>query len=137
MHNCRCIFHNTLTTRGQNRRIHDEVREGDISRAQAAKLHKDDRKIRREERMMASQNNGHITKQERRTLNQQENQEQEDRPVSRRYVRRARRKARRYRSDESYGRSVPRLPITGAMRSASLSRGPLEMTMEYAKRRFA
>lgn len=74
MHNCRCIFHNTLTTRGQNRRIHDEVREGDISRAQAAKLHKDDRKIRREERMMASQNNGHITKQERRTLNQQENQ---------------------------------------------------------------
>lgn len=58
----------------QNRRIHDEVREGDISRAQAAKLHKDDRQIRHEERMMASQNNGHITKQEQRTLNQQENQ---------------------------------------------------------------
>jgi len=74
LHNCRCIFHNNAHARGQNRRIHDEVREGDISRAQAAKLHKDDRKIRREERMMASQNNGHITKQERRTLNQQENQ---------------------------------------------------------------
>ena len=58
----------------QNRRIHDEVREGDISRAQAAKLHKDDRQIRREERIMASQNSGHISKQEQRTLNQQENQ---------------------------------------------------------------
>ena len=57
----------------QNRRIHDEVREGGISHAQAAALHKDDRQIRREERMMASQNNGHITKQEQRTLNQQEN----------------------------------------------------------------
>lgn len=58
----------------QNRRIHDEVREGDLSRAQAAKLHKDDRQIRREERIMARQNSGHITRQEQRTLNQQENQ---------------------------------------------------------------
>lgn len=58
----------------QNRRIHDEVREGDMSLAEAAKLHKDDRQIRREERLMASQDGGHITKQEQRTLNQQENQ---------------------------------------------------------------
>jgi len=58
----------------QNRRIKDEVKEGDMSKAQAAKLHKDDRQIRREERMMASQNGGHITKSEQKVLNQQENQ---------------------------------------------------------------
>jgi hypothetical protein len=57
----------------QNRRIHQEVREGEMSHAQAAKLHRDDRQIRREERLMASQNGSHITKQEQRTLNQQEN----------------------------------------------------------------
>jgi hypothetical protein len=34
---------------------------------------KRDRQIRREERLMAGQNGGHITKQEQKTLNQQEN----------------------------------------------------------------
>jgi hypothetical protein len=58
----------------QNRRIHHEVKKGEMSRAKAARLHKDDRHVRREERMMASQDRGHITKQEQRTLNQQENQ---------------------------------------------------------------
>jgi Spy/CpxP family protein refolding chaperone len=57
----------------QNRRIREERREGELTPAQAAALHKDDRQIRREERAMASQNGGHITKQEQRTLNQQEN----------------------------------------------------------------
>lgn len=57
----------------QNKRIKTEVAEGEMSKAQAAKLHKDDRQIRGEERAMASQNNGHITKQEQKTLNQQEN----------------------------------------------------------------
>jgi hypothetical protein len=57
----------------QNKRIHQEVKEGEISKAQAGQLHKDDRQIRREERLMASQNGGHITKQEQKTLNQQEN----------------------------------------------------------------
>jgi len=57
----------------QNKRIHNEVKEGELSKGQAAKLHKDDRQIRKEERLMAAQNNGHITKQEQRTLNQQEN----------------------------------------------------------------
>ena len=57
----------------QDRRIHEEVKEGDLTRTQAASLHKDDRQIRREERTMASQNGGHITKLEQRTLNQQEN----------------------------------------------------------------
>ncbi len=58
----------------QNQRIHNQVKDGDLSKAQAAKLHKDDRQIRREERAMASQNGGHITKSEQKVLNQQENQ---------------------------------------------------------------
>ena len=57
----------------QNKRIKTEVKEGEMSRTQAATLHKDDRQIRGEERLMASQNGGHITRQEQRTLNQQEN----------------------------------------------------------------
>ena len=57
----------------QNKRIKTEVAEGEMSKGQAAALHKEDRQIRGEERSMASQNNGHITKQEQTTLNQQEN----------------------------------------------------------------
>jgi Spy/CpxP family protein refolding chaperone len=57
----------------QDRRIHQEVKEGEMSHAQAAQLHKDDHQIRQEERDMASQNGGHITRLEKRTLNQQEN----------------------------------------------------------------
>jgi hypothetical protein len=57
----------------QNKRIHHEVKEGELSKAQAAKLHKDDHQIRQEERDMASQDGGHITKQDQRALNQQEN----------------------------------------------------------------
>ena len=58
----------------QNRRIKKEVREGEITRGQAAKLHQQDHQIRTEERTMASTNGGHITKAEQRALNQQENQ---------------------------------------------------------------
>jgi Spy/CpxP family protein refolding chaperone len=58
---------------GQNARIHDQVKEGELTKAQAARLHKDDHQIRKEERAMASQNGGHITKLEQKTLNQQEN----------------------------------------------------------------
>lgn len=57
----------------QNVRIKDEVKEGDMTRAQARKLHRKDRQIRREERAMASQNGGHISKSEQKVLNQQEN----------------------------------------------------------------
>jgi hypothetical protein len=57
----------------QNKRIRTEVKEGEMSKAQAAALHKDDHQIRREERAMASQNGGHITKTEQKALNQQEN----------------------------------------------------------------
>jgi hypothetical protein len=57
----------------QNRRIHQERKEGELTGKQAAKLHREDHQIRQEERLMASQNGGHITKSEQRTLNQQEN----------------------------------------------------------------
>jgi len=59
--------------KNQNKRIHQERKEGELSAGQAAKLHKEDHQIRQEERLMASQNGGHITKGEQKTLNQQEN----------------------------------------------------------------
>jgi len=58
----------------QNKRIKQERKEGEITKAQAAKLHKEDHAIRQEERTMASTNGGHITKAEQKSLNQQENQ---------------------------------------------------------------
>jgi hypothetical protein len=57
----------------QNHRINQEVKEGEITPQQAGKLHREDHQIRQEERSMASQNGGHITKSEQRVLNQQEN----------------------------------------------------------------
>jgi len=57
----------------QDRRIHQEVREGEMSHGEAMRLHRDDHQIRHEERLMASQDGGHITRQEDRALNQQEN----------------------------------------------------------------
>ena len=58
----------------QNARIHNEVKDGQINKAQAKQLHGEDHAIRTEERTMASTNGGHITKTEQRALNQQENQ---------------------------------------------------------------
>jgi hypothetical protein len=58
----------------QNKRINTERKEGEITKAQAQKLHSEDHAIRQEERTMASTNHGHITKAEQRALNQQENQ---------------------------------------------------------------
>jgi hypothetical protein len=57
----------------QNARIDKQVANGQMSKAEAAKLHSNDHAIRQEERDMAKQNGGHITKQEQKTLNQQEN----------------------------------------------------------------
>ena len=58
----------------QNKRINNELKEGEITKGQAQKLHAEDHAIRKEERTMASTNGGHITKAEQRALNQQENQ---------------------------------------------------------------
>ena len=57
----------------QSRRINEERREGEISGKEARKLHKEDHEIRQEERDMAKQNGGHITRSEKKVLNQQEN----------------------------------------------------------------
>jgi Spy/CpxP family protein refolding chaperone len=57
----------------QDRRIHNDVKNGTLTKGQAAALHKDDHQVRQEERDMASQNGGHITKSEQGILNQQEN----------------------------------------------------------------
>jgi Skp family chaperone for outer membrane proteins len=58
----------------QNYRIDKKVEDGKMSEKEAAKLHTEDHQIRQEEKDMASQDGGHITKQEQKTLNQQENQ---------------------------------------------------------------
>jgi hypothetical protein len=59
--------------KNQDHRINQERREGEITKGQAQQLHQEDHQIRQEERDMASQNGGHITSGEQRTLNQQEN----------------------------------------------------------------
>jgi hypothetical protein len=57
----------------QNRRINRELREGEITKDQARQLHGEDHAIRNEERTMSKFNNGHITPEEQKILNQQEN----------------------------------------------------------------
>ena len=57
----------------QNKRLHNDVKNGTLTKGQAASLHKEDHQVRQEERDMASQNGGHITKSEQHVLNQQEN----------------------------------------------------------------
>ncbi|HEV2701807.1 MAG TPA: hypothetical protein VGV09_09270 [Steroidobacteraceae bacterium] len=57
----------------QNRRIHNDVKAGTMTRSQARTAHKDDRQVRQEERDMAHQNGGHLTKPEQHVLNHQEN----------------------------------------------------------------
>ncbi|HXB93279.1 MAG TPA: hypothetical protein VNU72_13360 [Puia sp.] len=57
----------------QNYRIDKKVDDGKMSNAEASKLHKEDHQIRQEEKDMASQDGGHITKEEQKVLNQQEN----------------------------------------------------------------
>ena len=57
----------------QDKRIHQDVKNGTLSKSQAATLHHEDHQVRQEERDMASQNGGHITKGEQKVLNGQEN----------------------------------------------------------------
>ena len=59
--------------KNQNKRIDNKVADGKMSTTQAKALHKDDHEIRQEERDMSKQNGSHITPQEQKTLNQQEN----------------------------------------------------------------
>ena len=57
----------------QNRRIHNDVKDGTLRKSQAENLHHEDHQVRQEERDMASQDGSHITKTDQRALNQQEN----------------------------------------------------------------
>ncbi len=57
----------------QNNRIHQEVKEGDMSRQKAQRLHREDRRVRQEEHNMASKDGGHITQQQHNVINKQEN----------------------------------------------------------------
>lgn len=57
----------------QDKRIHNEVKDGQITKAQAKSLHQQDHQIRQEERDMASHDNSHLTKADQNSLNQQEN----------------------------------------------------------------
>ena len=57
----------------QNARIHQEVREGEMSHGQAARLHRADHRLRTQERHMAARHGGHLTKHEQRRLNREEN----------------------------------------------------------------
>ena len=57
----------------QNARIHQEVKEGEMSHAKAARLHAADHRIRMQERRDAARNGGHITKREQARLNRREN----------------------------------------------------------------
>ncbi len=57
----------------QNKRIDNDVKNGTLTKSQAATLHHEDHQVRQEERDMASQNGGHITKTEQKALNGQEN----------------------------------------------------------------
>ena len=59
--------------RNQSKRINQGVKNGTLNSQEASQLHHEDHQIRQEERNMASQNGGHITKQEQKTLNQREN----------------------------------------------------------------
>ena len=57
----------------QDKRIAQERKEGELTKAQAAKLHREDHQIRKEEKVMAAHDGGHITKADQKALNQQEN----------------------------------------------------------------
>lgn len=57
----------------QNDRINAGVRDGQLTHAEAHSLRSDDRALRTEERTMARNDGGHITKADQRALNQQEN----------------------------------------------------------------
>jgi hypothetical protein len=58
----------------QRKRINEGEKSGKLSPEQAKQLHQEDRNVRQQEREMAAQNGGHITKTEQRALNQEENQ---------------------------------------------------------------
>jgi len=62
----------------QERRINAGVRDGQLTHQEAHQLRSDDRGIYREEQRMAKLDNGHITRADQKSLNQQENATSKD-----------------------------------------------------------
>ena len=60
--------------KNQNKRITNEVKDGQINKAEAKNLRANDKNVRAEEKAMAANNGGHITKADQKALNQQLNQ---------------------------------------------------------------
>ncbi len=60
-------------TQRQNHRITHEVREGDLTHAQAHTLRLDDRSVRQQQRADARANGGYITRREQKNLNRKLN----------------------------------------------------------------
>lgn len=56
----------------QNARIHQEVREGEMSPARAARLHQADHRIRLQERRLAARQGGAVTRRQQTRLNRRE-----------------------------------------------------------------
>jgi hypothetical protein len=56
----------------ENKRIDKEYKDGDMTKAEKHELHHEDHEIRKAEDEMANGNDGHITKQEYKTLDKQE-----------------------------------------------------------------
>jgi hypothetical protein len=59
----------------QQDRIANGIKDGQLSAGQAAKLEHQEAGINKEERGMRAQDNGHLTKQDRQVIHQQQNQE--------------------------------------------------------------
>jgi hypothetical protein len=59
----------------QQRRIANGVKSGQLTPKETAHLERQEHGINKEERGMRAQDNGHLTKQDRRTLAHQQNQE--------------------------------------------------------------
>ncbi len=59
----------------QQQRIGNGVRSGQLTAGETTHLERQERGINREERGMRAQDNGHLTAQDRRTINHQQNQE--------------------------------------------------------------
>ena len=59
----------------QQRRIARGVRSGQMTRGETRRIERQERGINREERGMRAQDHGHLTRQDRRTIHRQQNQE--------------------------------------------------------------
>lgn len=59
----------------QQRRIARGVKSGQMTRGETRRVERQERGINREERGMRAQDHGHLTKQDRRTIHRQQNQE--------------------------------------------------------------